>query len=61
MTHLSSKVMLAFVDKNVNKMNVLIQITGKHRFNYANVFYLLPYRGCREDRKNNQNITFEYK
>lgn len=53
MTHFSSKGMWFFVDKNVNKVNLHIHITGKHRFNFANAFYLFPYRGCREDKKYN--------
>lgn len=59
MTHFSSIGMWVFVDKNVNKVNLHIDITGKHRFNFANAFYLFPYRGCREDKKYNQNITYE--
>lgn len=49
MTHLSSKGMWVFDD--VNKVNLYIHITGNHYFSYVNVFYLLPYRGSRRDKK----------
>lgn len=49
MTDFSSKGMWVFDDKNVNKANLKIQFTAKHRFYYVNVFYLLPYKVCRED------------
>lgn len=44
MTDLSSKGMWVFDDKNVNKANLKIHFTVKHRFYYVNVFYLLPYK-----------------